>query len=166
MRNPANLSSMQIIVPYQQTRHFRLSILSFENKLIAYLTTLGAIQMTAQCAQEISQFSGNENYYRIMPNVLMTDGAKFVADNGCGYWLITDVAAHCAELTEKETFIVATLHVTRTATSSHAILKLDDGNDNILATQFIEYTDFPLDEIILYACYNADMWVIMIPREY
>jgi hypothetical protein len=56
--------------------------------------------------------------------------------------------------------------VTRTATSSHAILKLDDGNDNILAQQFIEYTDFPLDEIKLYACYNGDIWVIMIPREY
>jgi hypothetical protein len=122
--------------------------------------------MTTQWAKQLTQFSGTENYYRIMPNVLMTDGAKFVADNGEAYWLMTDLAAHCAEFTEKETFIVATLQVTRTATSSHAILKLDDGNDNILAQQFIEYTDFPLDEIKLYACYNGDMWVIMIPREY
>jgi hypothetical protein len=79
---------------------------------------------------------------------------------------MTDLAVHCAELTEKETFIVATLQVTRTATSSHAILKLDDGNDNILVEQIIEYTDFPLDEIKLYACYNGEMWVIMITSEY
>ena len=55
---------------------------------------------------------------------------------------------------------VATLQVTRTATSSHAILKLDDGNDNVLAEQFIEYTDFELDEIKLYACYNGNVWVV------
>jgi len=122
--------------------------------------------MSTQWAKQLTQFSGTENYYRIMPNVLMTDGAKFVAGNGEAYWLMTDLAAHCAEFTEKETFIVATLQVTRTATSSHAIRKLDDGNENVLATQFIQYTDFELDEIKLYACYNGEMWVIMIQREY
>ena len=122
--------------------------------------------MTAQWAKQLTQFSGTENYYRIMPNVLMTDGAKFVADNGEAYWLMTTIASYLPEFNEKETFIVATLQVTRTATSSHAILKLDDGNDNILAQQFIEYTDFELDEIKLYACYSGDMWVTMLPSEY
>ena len=122
--------------------------------------------MTAQWAQQLSQFSGTENYYRIMPNVLMTDGAKFVADKGGVYWLMTTIASYLPEFTEKETFIVANLTVSRSESSCTALLKLDDGNDNILATQFIEYTDFELDEIKLYACYNGDMWVIMIPREY
>ena len=122
--------------------------------------------MTAQWAQQLSKFSGTENYYRIMPNVLMTDGAKFVADNGEAYWLMTTIASYLPEFTEKETFIVATLQVSRTATSSHAILKLDDGNENVLAQQFIEYTDFQLDVIKLYACYTGDMWVIMTQREY
>jgi hypothetical protein len=117
-------------------------------------------------ANELNSFSGTENYYRIMPNVLMTDGAKFVADKGGAYWLMTDLAVHCAELTKKETFIVATLQVTRTATACTALLKLDDGNDNVLAQQFIEYTDFELDKLKLYACYNGDMWTIMLPREY
>ena len=117
-------------------------------------------------AQQLSQFSGTENYYRIMSNVLMTDGAKFVADKGEAYWLITDIASHLSTFTEKENFIVANLTVTRTATACSAILKLDDGNDNVLAEQFIEYTDFELDEIKLYACYADDLWVIMLPREY
>ena len=122
--------------------------------------------MTTQWAQQLTQFSGTENYYRIMPNVLMTDGVKFVADKGEAYWLMTAIASYLPEYTSKETFIVATLNVTRTATSSHAILKLDDGNDNVLAQQYIEYTDFELAEIKFYACYNGDMWVIMLPREY
>ena len=108
--------------------------------------------MTAQWAQQLSQFSGTENYYRIMPNVLMTDGAKFIADNGEAYWLMTTIASYLPEFTEKETFIVANLTVSRSENSCTALLKLDDGNDNILATQFIEYTDFELDEIKLYAC--------------
>jgi hypothetical protein len=122
--------------------------------------------MTAQWANELNNFSGTENYYRIMTDAVITDGAKFVADKGGAYWLITAIASYLPKFTQKETFIVATLHVTRTATASTALLKLDDGNDNILAEQFIEYTDFPLDEFKLYACYNGDMWVIMLPREY
>ena len=122
--------------------------------------------MTAQWINELKNFSGTERYYRITPDTVITDGAKFVADKGGAYWLMTAIASYLTEFTEKESFIVANLNVTRTATSSHAILKLDDGNENVLATHFIEYTDFELDEIKFYACYNGDMWVIMLPREY
>ena len=122
--------------------------------------------MTAQWVNELNNFSGTERYYRITPDTVITDGAKFVADKGGAYWLMTAIASYLPEFTQKETFIVANLTVSRSESSCTALLKLDDGNDNILATQFIEYTDFELDEIKLYACYNGDMWVIMIPREY
>ena len=122
--------------------------------------------MTAQWAKQLSQFSGTENYYRITPDTIITDGAKFVADKAGAYWLMTAIASYLPDFTNKETFIVANLKVTRTATACTALLKLDDGNDNVLAEQFIEYTDFELDMIKLYACYNGDMWVMMLPREY
>jgi hypothetical protein len=117
-------------------------------------------------ANELNNFSGTENYYRIMTDAVITDGAKFIADKGGAYWLITAIASYLPKFTQKETFIVATLQVTRTANACTALLKLDDGNDNVLAEQFIEYTDFPLDEFKLYACYNGDMWVLMLPKEY
>jgi hypothetical protein len=117
-------------------------------------------------ANELHNFSGTERYYRITPDTVITDGAKFVADKGGAYWLMTAIASYLTEFTEKENFIVANLTVTRTATACSAILKLDDGNDNLLAEQFIEYTDFELDEIKLYACYADDLWVIMLQREY
>ena len=122
--------------------------------------------MTAQWANELNNFSGTERYYRITPDTVITDGAKFVADKGGAYWLMTAIASYLPELTEKESFIVANLTVSRSESSCTALLKLDDGNDNILAEQFIEYTDFELDMIKLYACYTGDMWVIMLPREY
>jgi hypothetical protein len=42
----------------------------------------------------------------------------------------------------------------------------DDGNGFVFATQDIEYTDFPLNEINLFCCYDGKHWVIMLPCEY
>lgn len=41
----------------------------------------------------------------------------------------------------------------------------DDGNGNEHARQEIPYTDFPLDNITLYACWDGGHWVIMLPSE-
>jgi hypothetical protein len=122
--------------------------------------------MTTSWSEQLSQFSGTEHYYRIMPTVLMTDGAKFVADNGEAYWLMTAIASYLPQFKNTEPFIVADLQVTNIGNSRTALLKLEDGNENVLAQQYIEYTDFELDEMKLYACYTGEMWVIMLPREY
>jgi hypothetical protein len=50
-----------------------------------------------------------------------------------------------------------TVHPDRSAT-----LTCDDGNDNIVFTKKIEYTDFPLNEITLYFANH----VIHLPSEY
>jgi hypothetical protein len=36
----------------------------------------------------------------------------------------------------------------------------------LIAKQHIEYTDFPLQTITLYGCWNEDGWVVMLPNEY
>ena len=42
----------------------------------------------------LSQFTGSEYWYRhgIVRNILFTDGAKYVADEGGAYWLIDEIA--------------------------------------------------------------------------
>ena len=119
--------------------------------------------MTTQWSEQLSQFRGTEHYYRIMPSVLITDGAKFVADKGEAYWLITAIASYLPQFTDTEHFIVANLYVSSTRSAQ---LTLDDGNGNILAEQHIAYTDFELDSIRFYACYAVDFWVIMLQSEY
>jgi hypothetical protein len=42
----------------------------------------------------------------------------------------------------------------------------EDGNGHEHARQAIPYTDFPLSEITLYACWDQEQWVIMLPSEY
>jgi hypothetical protein len=43
---------------------------------------------------------------------------------------------------------------------------MPDGNGNVLATQNIAYTTFPLDAIALYACWDSERWILMLPTEY
>ena len=119
---------------------------------------------TAQLTEaDLRQFTGSENWHRhaINGNVLFTDGAKYVADQGGAYRLLDAIAI--AQRYEKyvagEPFQVWTLRVRSART---ATLVCSDGNDNIVYTQHVEFTDFPLDEITLYFSSN----VIYLPSEH
>src|SRR5258708_38127287 len=45
-------------------------------------------------AANLNQFTGTEQWYRhgLNRNVLFTDGAKYVADQGGAYWLLDEIA--------------------------------------------------------------------------
>jgi hypothetical protein len=43
---------------------------------------------------------------------------------------------------------------------------IDDGDENVLVKQKIACTDFPLDEITLFACWTGGYWVIILTSEY
>ena len=109
----------------------------------------------------LSQFIGTEKYYRITRIHLLTDGTKYLAEKAHCFWLMDAIASH---LTRKigDYFCVASLSVNGTS----AVLTLDDGNGNVYATQRIEYTDFPLNEVKLYCCFDGEHWVIMLTSEY
>jgi hypothetical protein len=42
----------------------------------------------------------------------------------------------------------------------------EDGSGSEHARQEIPYTDFPMYAISLYACWDGEHWVIMLPSEY
>ena len=112
---------------------------------------------------DLRQFTGSENWYRhgINRNILFTDGAKHVADEGGAYWLL-DAIAICQRYEKSVASTLfqvwkLTVHSDRTAS-----LVCANGNDKIVYTQHIEFTDFPLDEITLYFTNN----VIHLPSEY
>ena len=114
-------------------------------------------------AAEFAQFTGSENWYRhaINRNVLFTDGAKYVADQAGAYWLLDEIAIiqpHNARVAA-ESFQVWKLAVN----ADHAgVLTCDDGNDNVVYTKHIEYTDFPAEGITLWYTNNT----ILLPQEY
>jgi hypothetical protein len=111
-------------------------------------------------------FYGTEGYLRWSPlfrNFLLTDGAKFLADEAEAYWLMDAIASHLPNFRAKaDGFAVAIL----TVKGSKAVLDIQDGNYNSIVKQNIEYTDFPEGEIKLFVEDSGDAWVILLPGEH
>lgn len=112
---------------------------------------------------ELRQFTGSEHWYRhaLNRNVLFTDGAKYIADEGGAYWLLDEIAI--AQRHDKsvrgQPFQVWKLDV---RPDNSATLRVEDGNDNLLLLRDIEFTDFPLDGVTLWFSNN----VIYLPSEH
>ena len=96
-------------------------------------------------------------------NFVLTDGALYLAENAGAYWLCDAIASHYPSYKD-EGFVVAKLR--RAKATEGWVLRIEDGNDGLLADQLIEYSDFPLDEITLYVIPQDDLWVILLPSEY
>jgi hypothetical protein len=93
---------------------------------------------------------------------VLTDGTKYVAEGAGAFWLMDAAASYLIELGSRDWFVLIRL----TVTSSTAMLSLEDGNGHVHVCQEIPYTDFPMQELILYACWDGDHWVLMLPSEY
>ncbi len=112
---------------------------------------------------DLAHFTGSEHWYRhaLVRKVVYTDGAKYVADTGGAYWLIDEIAfAQSVPAVAAEEFQVWKLSVDLAAMT--AVLTCDDGNDRVVFTKHIEFTDFPLAEISLYFIDNT----ILLTGEY
>jgi hypothetical protein len=115
---------------------------------------------------DLSQFIGSEQLFRhgLSRKHFYTEGAQFVAERAGAYWLLDKIALHGSPEIADEDFQVwkLSVHLDRTAT-----LTTSDGDDGILKTEEIPFTDFPLSEIALWAVRNEfDGFTIMLPGEY
>jgi hypothetical protein len=118
---------------------------------------------TTLTAADLRQFTGSEHWYRhgLVHDILYTDGVQFVAERAGAYWLIDEIVL--AQRFEKrlagEEFQLWKLAVLPDHT---AALTCDDGNGNVVYSKAIEFTDFPLPEILFYFTDNT----ILLPSEY
>ena len=108
----------------------------------------------------LAQAYGTTQYWKIYPDLLITDGVKLMAEMCNAYWLLQDVFIWLhSDCTKGEEFIVFKLILE----GHSALLSIEYGNYNVLAKQDIPFTDFPLQEgITMYWCDN----VLMLPTEY
>jgi hypothetical protein len=113
-------------------------------------------------SSQLGQFTGTGRYYRISRRHLLTDGTRYLAEQAACFWLMDAIASHLSEIDNAEWFVVIKTTVKRTS----AVMVYEDGNGNELARQAIPYTDLPLHHIDLYACWDSEHWVIMLPSEY
>ena len=112
---------------------------------------------------DLAQFTGTEHWYRhaLARSILFTDGAKYVADSASAYWLLDEIALaqRGVKAVAAEEFQVWKLAVKPNAT---ATLACEDGNDNVVFSKAIEFTDFPAEGVTLWFCNNT----ILLPSEY
>jgi hypothetical protein len=112
--------------------------------------------------RQLNQFIGTAKYYRISRRHLLTEGTKYLAEQASCFWLMDAIASHLVEIGTAEWFVSVRVQVTE----GRAVMIYEDGNDHEHARQEIPYTDFPLSSITLYACWDGEHWVIMLPSEY
>jgi hypothetical protein len=124
------------------------------------MTAILNLPYSNKIKNELAHCIGSEQYFKMssFPSLTYTEGVKYMYERCKAYWLLQAVASYQYKLKD-EYFQVWTL--TRTE-GNEAVLKADDGNGNILVTQKIPFTDFPLDEIKLYFVDN----ILLLPSEY
>ena len=96
----------------------------------------------------LDQFIGTTQYFKHQLGIHFTDGIKYLADSCQCYWLIDIVASWQFDSIVKDNdFQVYKLIVNE---NHSAVVRIEDGNDNLIQLQMIEFTDFPLDSITLW----------------
>ena len=119
-----------------------------------------------QLLDELHNFYCTEHYHRTNPGLLVTDGVKFLADNAGCYWLLDMVWSYMPVLRKsRDTFFVVRYAGTPGASGLFSITD-DIPANQTYATQTVEYTDFQLDEIVLYLSATEEEFVLMLRSEY
>ena len=111
---------------------------------------------------QLSYFTGTQRYYRITNKHLLTDGTKYLAEEAECFWMMDAIASHLSEIGTQDWFV----QVRMTVNGYKAKLIYEDGRGKEYARQEIPYTDFPMHSIALFACWDGEHWVIMLPSEY
>jgi hypothetical protein len=108
---------------------------------------------------ELSNFIGTEEYHSLKPlfTTNVTDGVKYVMDNGYS-WFVTDMVAVIeTKLKGKDVFFSVKLKVK----NKSAVATVEDGNGKIYHRQEYKYTDAKRDLVLYW-----DNGVLMVSGEY
>lgn len=114
----------------------------------------------------LKNFFGTEAYHRLYPNILITDGVKWLYVNaGCG-WLLDIIWSYQSQCKKDPMlrcmqFWTLTVNDDKTAT---VICERDTGN--LAIRQEITFTDFPLKEMKLWVQESGGSYIVLLPSEY
>ena len=110
----------------------------------------------------LAQFTGTAQYWRVARQFAITDGVKYLAETAACFWLIDAAISHLLEIGTLAWFVLVRTEVS----GSSAVMIYEDGNGLEHARQAIPYTDLQLPSVNLYAVWDSQRWVIMLPSEY
>lgn len=118
-------------------------------------------QSTMQSQVEINNvlpnFTGTENYHRYLSGIHITDGVKYLAEAAGCFWLL-DILVSAQQLpkVKKEEFQVLKFN------KNKMVVQIEDGNNNVVYKQKLQFTDCPLPEISIWFANK----IIYLPSEH
>jgi len=127
-----------------------------------------------QILSELSNYTGTESYNifnHFLLDWVLTDGAFYLAERCSAFWLMEEIGfvTKTNPSLVNEPFVCWTLKVD----AHKAELTAEGGNGRALFHKQIDFTDFPLDQIILWVERGAwgpedqqNLFVIMLPSEH
>lgn len=124
---------------------------------------------------QLAHFTGTGTWHRfspLFPKLLLTDGAKYVAENGGAagaYWLMDAIGSYQPELSKKPRLRDAQFWTLRVNPDKSATLTcVEDSDMPPEVEQHIDYTDFDMPECRLYCMPAGDGMhqTILLPSEY
>lgn len=126
--------------------------------------------------EALKHFTGSQEFYShwLLRSLIYTEGVKYVAETGHAYWLLDAIASHLVDDTYRTAVTddprIPQMHVWTLRkdfdNSARLSARVDAGEPEFVQ-QDIEYTDFPLEELDLWACKNElDGLTLMLPCEY
>jgi predicted thioredoxin/glutaredoxin len=118
---------------------------------------------------DLTGFTGSSEFYQhsLVRGVVYTEGVQALAEGAGAYWLIDKIATNQFTLAvageEFQVWILA-----RSTSGDTWILQCEDGNDNVVYRESIEYSDFPIEpgKNFKLWCVRGEQMTIMLPSEY
>jgi hypothetical protein len=108
-----------------------------------------------------NHYNGANSIHKYLLGINVTSGAIELSEKNNSYWLLDVICSHHLNSKVKEQeFQVWRLH--KDIDGVGCTVVCEDGNDNIVVSQKIEYTDFPYKTATLWKVNN----LIMLPSEY
>ena len=115
---------------------------------------------------ELEHFTGTTEWYKhpLFKDLVYTDGVRYLAIVAQAYWLIEAIFSYQKEPIINRDEMLSRLQIwtLEVKENRQAILSCWRDTDDLVVSQEIEYTEFPIKDMKFYLCDT----VLMLPSEY
>lgn len=113
---------------------------------------------------DLFQFTGTSQWYTHPMGLSYTDGVLYLAEQGGAYWLLDAIASWQFDPRVRNDRMLQQIQFWKLKLNPDrsAVLVCERDSDNVVVTQEIPFTDFPLESVTIY-CKDG---VLLLPSEY
>lgn len=129
---------------------------------------------SALSLNDLAQFTGELQRFRhpLNPRVIYTPGVHYLAEQAGAYWLIDAIASYFgSEVMERamaKDHRLRSLQIWKLKVNDHAAVLTAEADSGVppFVREEIPFTDFPLDEIDIWAGFDGTYWTLYLPSEH